>query len=246
MTINFCDPLPENSFLAPVHDRIPPGLATNECWMLHRRRAVPKSTPVAFFRPDNFVPEPYGFDEGIPLYRFDQTRDYAPTPATIAAQRYYDFFVASQNRHRHSVWKRGWLTFDRYLSRSKVREHLRGKEIYGCWGNIWTTWFAIDVDFHGRDQAPFLNLLRILEELPDFLPAVRWTYFLNRSRISGLHIVGLLPRPRLLDDVRDDVRKVRHGSSGPAGLRHFFAYVGLVGCRSAARWPWRWRPARTV
>jgi hypothetical protein len=89
---------------APVHDHVPPGLSTGETWMLHRRKALPQSRSAAFFRPEDFVPEPFGYRQGIPLYRFDQTRNYNPRPETVAAQQYYDYFVASQNRHRYSLW----------------------------------------------------------------------------------------------------------------------------------------------
>src|SRR5262249_50515375 len=125
------------------YQRIPPGLATNEGWMLGRRKAIPGTKPTAYFRPDDFVPE-FGPDLGIPLYSHQQTRPYYPRPETVASQEYYDFFVARQNRHRHSVWdtgerknqanvKPGWRTHDKYLSRAKVRDHLRGRDIYGCW-----------------------------------------------------------------------------------------------------------------
>ncbi len=197
---------------------IPSGLATNELWMLGRRRAIPGAKPTAYFRPEDFVPE-FGPDLGIPLYPHEQTREYNPRPETIASQEYYDFFVASQNRYRHSLWdagkrknganvKPGWRTHDKYLSRAKVREHLRGKEIYGCWGNNLTRWFAIDVDYHGGDINYFLDVLAVISQLPDFFPHARWFYVLNRHGISGLHLVGLLPKPSLLEDIRGDVQKV--------------------------------------
>jgi hypothetical protein len=208
MTAVFSHLLDDYSPAAPVHTRIPPGVATNETWMRHGRKAIPHGRPAAFFRPEDFTPEPFGYPQGIPLYRHDQTRAYAPRPATVAARQYDDFFVSGQNRHRHSRWDKGWKTHDKYLSRAKVRDHLRGKEIYGCWGDLWTNWFAIDVDYHGGDPALFLAVLERIKELPDFFPAVRWTFFLNRDGISGLHLVGLLPAPRPLEDVRKDVEKV--------------------------------------
>jgi hypothetical protein len=195
-------------FAPPVHPRIPPGMATNETWMLRGRKVIPKSRPAGFFQPDDFAPEPFGYQLGIPLYRFEQTREYHPRPETLAAQQFYDFFVANQNRHRYSRWDDGWKTYDGYLSRAKVRAHLRGSETYGCWGDLWTNWFAIDLDYHGGDPERFLALLEKIKELPDFFPAVRWIYFLNRGGISGLHLVGLLPEPRLLDEIRKDVQKV--------------------------------------
>jgi hypothetical protein len=192
----------------PVFQRIPSGLSTNETWMLHRRKAIPKSTPAAFFRPDDFTPEPFGNQQGIPLYRYDQTNAYHPRPETIAAQHFYDFFVANQNRHRYSRWDEGWKTHDSYLSRAKIRDHVRGKEIYGCWGDLFTNWFAIDMDYHGGEPGLFLAVLERIKELPDFFPTVRWIFFLNQNGISGLHLVGLLPAPRLLEYVRKDVQKV--------------------------------------
>jgi hypothetical protein len=198
---------------------ITPGLCTNETWMLQRRKAIPGVQPAAYFRPEDFVPEPFGCPHGIPLYRLDQTRPYDPTPATVASQHYYDFFVASQNRHRHSRWDDGkrkygpdvkptWRTYDKYLSRAKVRDHLRGKDIYGGWADLGTNWFALDVDYHGGDFGLFLDTLDILQELRGFFPEVRWVYILNRSGISGLHVLGLLPAPRLLEEVRGEVQKM--------------------------------------
>jgi len=198
--------------------KIPAGLATNETWMLSRRKAIPGTKPIAYFRPEDYLPE-FGPDLGIPLYSHQQTRPYSPRQETIASQEYYDFFVASQNRHRHSVWdtgrrknganvKPGWRTHEKYLSRAKVREHLRGKEIYGCWGNYSTRWFAIDVDYHGGLISYFLDVLQVISELPDFFPDVRWFYVLNRNAISGVHLVGLLPKPWLLEAIKADVQNV--------------------------------------
>jgi hypothetical protein len=202
-----------------IHRRIPTGLATNETWMLKGRKRVPGAKPAAYFRPDDFAPEPFGSPHGIPLYRKDQTKDYHPRPETVAARRYYDYFVADQNRHKYGLWDDGrrrtgpdeepdWRNWDRYLSRSKIRDHLRGKEMYGCWGNLVTRWFAIDLDYHGGDPGLFLEILRILKDLAAFLPRVRWFYVLSRSGVTGLHLIGLLPEPRLLEEVRREVRQV--------------------------------------
>src|SRR5262249_13955340 len=87
-------------------------------------------------------------------------------------------------------------------------DHLRGRDIYGCWGNYSTRWFALDVDYHGGDINYFLDVLRAISDLPDFFPQVRWFFILNRADISGLHLVGLLPKPRLLEDIMGDVQKV--------------------------------------
>lgn len=197
---------------------IPPGIGTGESWRLRRRKVVAKSPPVAFFRPEDFIPERFGYREGIPLYRLDQTKPYTPQPHTIAAQHYYDFFVASQNRHRYSQWDDGkrdrgnvkpdWRTYDRYPSRAKIRDHLRGKDIYGCWGDLLTNWFTLDADYHGGDPGLFLDILPILDEFTGFFPAVRWFYGLNRNGISGLHLFGILPEPRLLEEIRQDVQRV--------------------------------------
>ena len=87
--------------LAPIYtERIPRELATNETWMLHGRKARPRVRPAAYFRPPDYVPEFRGSDLGIPLYQYDQTREYHPRPPTVASQRYYDLFVASQNRQK--------------------------------------------------------------------------------------------------------------------------------------------------
>lgn len=197
---------------------IPAGIATNETWRLQRHKVISKSQPAAFFRPDDFVPERFGYKEGIPLYRRDQTNPYTPKPHTVAAQLYYDIFVASQNRHRYSQWDDGkrdrgnvephWQTYDRYLSRAKIRDHVRGSDILGCWGDQYTNWFALDADYHGGDPGLFLDILPILDEFMGFFPKVRWFYGLNRNGITGLHVFGLLPKPRLLEEIRQDVKKV--------------------------------------
>ena len=168
----------------------------------------PKANPQPFSGPTISLPNPSATRRASRSTATTRPEAYRPRPETVAAQQYYDFFVASQNLHRHSRWENGWKTHDRYLSRARIRAHLRGKEIYGCWGDLWTNWFAIDVDYHGGDPNRSSRVLEILKELRDFLPAVRWIYFLNRDGISGLHIVGLLPAPRLLEDVRKDVLKV--------------------------------------
>ena len=69
----------------PVYNTIPAGMATNETWMLRGRKAIPKTPPAGYFRPDDFVPERFGYQEGIPLYRRDQTRHYNPKPAPSLA-----------------------------------------------------------------------------------------------------------------------------------------------------------------
>ena len=102
---------------------------TNETWMrAHGRKAVPGSQPVAFFRPDDFTPERFGYQQGVPLYRHEQTRTYTPKPATVAAQQFYDFFVANQN-HWTAIarWDNGWPTHDRYLGRARVRRPPAGQ-----------------------------------------------------------------------------------------------------------------------
>jgi hypothetical protein len=178
-------------------------------WMLCGRKAIPGTQPAAYFRPDDYEPEFINAQNGIPLYRQEQTKDYHPRPWTSASQQYYQFFVAGQNRQRYSeCGPAGWHTSDKYLSRARIREHLRGRQIYGCWGNLWTNWFAIDVDYRGRDSGFFLGRLRILSQLADFIPSVRWCYVLNRQMVTGLHLIGLLPKPRLLEHVRQDVWKV--------------------------------------
>jgi hypothetical protein len=141
-------------------------LATNETWKRYGRKAIPKSKPAAYFKPEDFTPEHFASQQGIPLYRYEQTKAYHPRPETIAAQQYYDFFVADQDRHRYSRWDKGWKTHDNYLSRAKIRDHVRGKEIYGCWGDLWTNWFALDVDYHGGDPYQFLAVLEIIKDLP--------------------------------------------------------------------------------
>jgi len=40
-------------------------------------------------------------------------------------------------------------------------------------------------------------VLAVINEVPDFFSNARWFHVLNRLTISGLHLVGLLPRPRL-------------------------------------------------
>ena len=208
-----------NEHAPPTFRVIPLGYCTNETWMLHGRKAKPRTKVAAYFRPEDFVPEPFGCPHGVPLYRFDQTKEYHPTSPTIAGQQYYDFFVANQNLHRYSHWDNGkrknrpdkeetWLTYNKYLSRAKIRDHLRGTEKYGCWGDLWTNWFALDVDYHGGDYSQFLDTLDILKELAVFFPNVRWMYVLNRNGISGIHIIGLLPVPRLLEEIRTEVQNV--------------------------------------
>ena len=131
------------SMICPVYDRIPAGMRHTETWKLNHRKVIPKSQPVAYFRPDDFVPEPFGHQQGIPLYRVAQTKSYAharnrrgpailrlfrqqpkPPPLQPVGRR--------QKEYRPDVKPTG--AHEKYLSRAKIREHLRGKEIYGGWG----------------------------------------------------------------------------------------------------------------
>jgi hypothetical protein len=68
----------------------------------------------------DFLPGVYR--QGIPLYRYAQTRAYSPRPETVAAQQYYDYFVASQNRHRYSLWDSRPGTKATWLA-EKVSQH---------------------------------------------------------------------------------------------------------------------------
>jgi hypothetical protein len=159
------------------------------------------------------VPEVYGCPLGIPLFTYQQTTAYNPTPATVAGQKYYDFFIASQNRRRLSVWfdgvgkngrrqKPGWRSFGQYLSRSKVREHLRGRKTYAVWGNELTNWFELDVDHHGGDGRYFLGVLEALQDLPAFFPDWRWAYSIRRDDLTGVHVIGLLPNLSRMDVIK--------------------------------------------
>src|SRR5437870_586108 len=80
--------LRDNSFRSMRE--VPSGMATSESWRLQGRNVIPRSRPVAIFRPDDFVPEHFGCQEGIPLYRREQTTQFTPQPHTVAAQHYYD------------------------------------------------------------------------------------------------------------------------------------------------------------
>lgn len=199
---------------------VPPGLTTRDRWKRGRRQPAKAARPAAYFLPDDFAPAPFGDPLGIPLYHFGQTVPYRPRPETAAAFDFYDYFIRGQNRNKYSFWEartwkarttrgdgEGWTTRDQYLSTAMVQEHVRGKRVYGCWGGEWTNWFAIDLDYHGGDPGLFLALLDVLDELAAFFPQVRWCYSLRRDRVTGLHLIGLLPRQRPLEDVRSDLQK---------------------------------------
>src|ERR1700730_3182364 len=93
--------------LPEILQSIPQGMRTNETWMLYGRKAVPGMKPAAYFCPDDYQPEYVSAQNGIPLYRQDQTKEYLPRPETIASQQYFNFFLDGQNRHRHSQWDDG-------------------------------------------------------------------------------------------------------------------------------------------
>jgi hypothetical protein len=113
-------------------DGIPRGHATNETWKCHRRQAAKGVKPRAYFKPPDYVPEFYGCPLGIPLFTPDQTTAYNPTAATVAGQKYYDFFVASQNRRRLSVW----FFPDWRWAYSIRRDDLTGVHVIGLLPNL--------------------------------------------------------------------------------------------------------------
>src|SRR5262249_8682505 len=104
--------------------------------------------------------------------------------------------------------KPGWRSFDKYLSRAKVRAHLRGREVYACWGDEYTRWFLLDVDFHDQDPAYFLAVLEALHDLPGFFPEVRCFYSMTRKGLRGVHLVGVLPLACRLEDIKAELRRV--------------------------------------
>src|SRR5262245_42899845 len=65
--------------VAPTYtERIPRELATNETWMLHRRKARPRVRPDAYFRPPGYEPEFRGSDLDMGCRGWQQLRDEPP------------------------------------------------------------------------------------------------------------------------------------------------------------------------
>jgi hypothetical protein len=122
---------------------IPADLATSRTWRAYRnRQPVPKVEPAAYYRPPDWRPR-FAPAPGVPLYTYQQTEPYDPTPATRAYFAYYDFFLDGQARNRLSVWYGGWRQDFDYAGQDLIDTHLRGKAVHGVWGGDRTRWFAL-------------------------------------------------------------------------------------------------------
>jgi hypothetical protein len=105
----------------------------------------------------------------LPLYSFEQTKVYTPTPRTLAVGAFWATFVAG---HSNGVFIRrlpgeDWKTFGKpdspmQLRRADLTRHLSGAVTFGVRAGPNTQWGVIDLDLHAGDKAVFIEQFRLL------------------------------------------------------------------------------------
>lgn len=125
----------------------------------------------------------------IPLYSFEQTKKFRPTPRTSAIRTLALIFLRYSNRH-HYIWHHGeeWLTCSGKLSFDRFEDHLGQREIYGVRSNgRWTHFGGIDLDLHNGDHDIFLEQLNIL--LDEFHGRDGWHFQVADRLAKGVHLL---------------------------------------------------------
>lgn len=125
----------------------------------------------------------------IPLYSFDQTKKFRPTPRTLAIRALAMIFLRYSSRHYY-IWHHGegWLTCSGKLAFDRFEHHLRQREIYGVRSNgRWTHFGGIDLDLHNGDHDIFLEQLNIL--LDEFHGRDGWHFQVADRLAKGVHLL---------------------------------------------------------
>jgi hypothetical protein len=143
--------------------------------------------------PQPTLPETITILREIPLYSFEQTKKFRPTPRTLAIRAMARIFLRYSNRH-HYIWHQdeGWLTCSGKLAFDRFEDHLRQREIYGVRSNgRWTHFGGIDLDLHNGDHDIFLEQLNIL--LDEFHGRDGWHFQVADQLAKGVHLLQVFP-----------------------------------------------------
>lgn len=132
----------------------------------------------------------------VPLYTFDQTKPYTPTPRTEAVESFWRTFVTD---HNNGVFIRRlpgeeWITLGKpespmYLHRSDLTKHLSCAATFGVRGGKQTRWGIIDLDLHFGDKDVFDDQFRLL--LSVFHGIAGWHCHVGEG---GVHLCQVVPR----------------------------------------------------
>jgi hypothetical protein len=115
----------------------------------------------------------------------------------------------------------GWSCRIGPISRSTIKQHINGNEIFGVYGGKHSRFFVIDLDLHAGDPDVYKHRLNVL------IPLL-WGKFQTSFSVSqgGVHIVGVFPKRLELERLRGELtRCLRHHVGHDS---HFFVGEKLV------------------
>ncbi len=156
-------------------------LKTRRQWRKQLQKVLPKQEPAGHYTlrytvpttaiviapdgSDSVVPSEEVVEHHIPLYREEQTRPYKRVGAQLLRDVYCKYFVDDARKDRY-LWRENdqWYFCRANLDDKKIRNHIRGKEIYGVIGAKNTCFSAIDADYHGGDYDVFRDQLSAVVE----------------------------------------------------------------------------------
>jgi hypothetical protein len=183
----------------------PAGLLGRSEWKKKGRIVLSKSKPIAEMWNDGWG--------CLPLYSFEQTNLYAPTPRTQAVDAFWSTFVTSHNK---GVFIRrlpgeNWKTFGKpdspiYLRHSDLTKHLSGAATFGIRGGAHTQWGIIDLDLHFGDKAVFMDQFRLL--LSAFHGLAGWHFHVGEGGVHLCQVFSRMPVVMWRHRVRRTLREL--------------------------------------
>ncbi|MBY0589404.1 hypothetical protein K2X85_19685 [bacterium] len=99
----------------------------------------------------------------------------------------------------------GWQYRQGPISRSSIKNHLNGRDIFGVLGGKFTRFFVLDVDLHSGDPDVYKHRLEVL--IPLFCGRFRSSFSISQG---GVHIIGTLPKRERLNHLRSELTRSLH------------------------------------
>jgi len=185
-------PIPENvsdtKSLATFDgwEQVPRDYKTRSGWQAAFRRVEKGQEPSAMVevrrtRRFDSIDADYEVVSEYKLYHVSQTRPVRKTALAMARHEFFRDFVQRADRKRYIPWTKGdwveedgtrywddtidhwgWRTYNRWLSKQDIIDHLLGKEIHGVFGAESSQYLLIDLDLHGSPLTLFLRRFAVL------------------------------------------------------------------------------------
>ncbi|MBY0589672.1 hypothetical protein K2X85_21075 [bacterium] len=103
----------------------------------------------------------------------------------------------------------GWQYRQGPISRSSIKNHLNGRDVFGVLGGRFSRFFVLDVDLHSGDPEVYKHRLDVL--IPLFWGRFRSSFSISQG---GVHIIGTLPKRERLNHLRSELTRSLHFHSG--------------------------------